>query len=68
MVALIVTVCAFLNGANCHDETFYFESRGSLNDCMSEAPLYLAEWGSTHPKWQIRRWTCDWPERSRQKT
>jgi hypothetical protein len=68
MVALIVTVCAFLNGADCHDETFYFESHGTLNDCMYEAPLYLAQWGSTHPKWQIRRWTCDWPERNRQKT
>jgi len=35
---------------------------------MYEAPLYLAQWGSAHPKWQIRRWTCDWPERNRQRT
>jgi hypothetical protein len=68
MVALIVTVCALLDSASCHDETFYFESHGSLNACMYEAPLYLAQWGSAHPKWQIRRWTCDWPERGRQKT
>ena len=45
MVALIVTVCALLDGADCHDETFYFESHGSLNVCMYEAPLYLAQWG-----------------------
>ena len=48
MVALIVTVCALLDGADCHDETFYFESHGSLNVCMYEAPLYLAQWGSAH--------------------
>ena len=35
MVDLILTVCLTANPGNCRDEHLYFESRGSLLQCMS---------------------------------
>ncbi|MFO1089538.1 MAG: hypothetical protein U1E46_08140 [Hyphomicrobiales bacterium] len=58
MIALIVTVCAITSAADCHDETFYFESHGSLAQCMFEAQPYIAEWSANHPKWSVSRWKC----------
>jgi hypothetical protein len=65
MITLIVTVCALVNASECHDETFYFESHGTLASCMFAAPPYMAEWSANHPKWTIRKWKCDWPDQSK---
>jgi hypothetical protein len=61
MIALILTVCAVSNATDCRDETFYFESNGSVVGCMFEAQPWIAEWASTHPKWTVKAWKCDAP-------
>jgi hypothetical protein len=61
MIALILTVCAVSNATDCRDETFYFESNGSVVSCMFEAQPYIAEWSATHPKWKVKAWKCDTP-------
>ena len=38
MVDLILTVCLTANPDNCREEHLYFESRGSLVQCMMLAP------------------------------
>ena len=49
IVDLILTVCMAANGNACHDEHLYFESHGSLMQCMFLAPAEMAKWSETHP-------------------
>ena len=49
MVDLILTVCLIANPGNCRDEHLYFESRGSLFQCMMLAPSEIAKWSQEHP-------------------
>ncbi|TIQ37945.1 MAG: hypothetical protein E5X48_02730 [Mesorhizobium sp.] len=58
MVDLILTVCLSANPGNCRDEHLYFESRGSLFQCMILAPSEIAKWSQDHPTFKIRRWKC----------
>jgi hypothetical protein len=27
------------------------------------APPYIAQWINEHPRWQVTRWRCDYPNR-----
>ncbi|TIP68838.1 MAG: hypothetical protein E5X58_48475, partial [Mesorhizobium sp.] len=48
MVDLILTVCLIADPSNCRDEHLYFESRGSLVQCMVLAPSEIAKWSQEH--------------------
>ncbi|HEY5817468.1 MAG TPA: hypothetical protein VIU14_03565 [Mesorhizobium sp.] len=63
IVDLILTVCMAANGNACHDEHLYFESHGSLMQCMFLAPAEMAKWSETHPKLKIIRWKCAYPDK-----
>ena len=55
MVDLILTVCLSANPGDCRDEHLYFESRGSLFQCMMLAPSEIAKWSQEHPALKVRR-------------
>jgi hypothetical protein len=61
MVDLILTVCLTASPADCRDEHLYFESRGSLQQCMFLAPAEIAKWSSEHPAVKVTRWRCAFP-------
>jgi hypothetical protein len=61
MVDLILTVCLTANPTNCREEHLYFESRGSLLQCMLLAPTEIAKWSSEHPALKVVRWRCAFP-------
>lgn len=63
VVDLILTVCMAANANNCHDEHLYFESRGSLMQCMILAPAEIVKWTETHPKLKIKSWKCSYPDK-----
>lgn len=59
LVTLYLTTCLVVAPARCDEMEFVFESRrGSLAQCMFEAPAFIAEWSSGHPKWKVTRWYC----------
>ncbi|RWK41289.1 hypothetical protein [Mesorhizobium sp.] len=65
MVDLILTVCLIANPDNCREEHLYFESRGSLFQCMMLAPTEIAKWSQEHPKLRVKRWRCAFPNKDR---
>lgn len=65
MVDLVLTVCLIANPGSCQDEHLYFESRGSLNQCMFLAPAEIAKWIGEHPGRKVVRWKCALPDHGR---
>lgn len=65
MVDLILTACLSANPGNCRDEHLYFESRGSLFQCMFLAPAEIAKWSQEHPSLKVVRWKCAVPSKER---
>lgn len=65
MVDLMLTVCLLADPNNCQTEHLYFESRGSLAQCMFLAPAEIAKWSEQHPGRRVVRWKCTYPEKGR---
>jgi hypothetical protein len=65
MVDLILTVCLSANPSKCRDEHLYFESRGTLFQCMILAPSEIAKWSQEHPNLKVMRWKCAFPSKER---
>ncbi len=65
MIDLVLTVCLTAQPANCRIEHLYFESHGSLVQCMVLAPPEIAKWTAEHPTFKVVRWKCDFPKHKR---
>ena len=61
MVDLILTVCLTANPSHCRDEHLYFQSSGSLVQCMYTAPPEIAKWTQQQPALTVVRWKCAFP-------
>ncbi|OAP39782.1 hypothetical protein AU381_09500 [Sinorhizobium glycinis] len=66
LVDLVLTVCTLANPTSCRTEHLYFESHGSLVQCMMLAPAEIAKWSESHPALKIVRWKCVFPVRDRE--
>ncbi|HTO32367.1 MAG TPA: hypothetical protein VL202_14510 [Pararhizobium sp.] len=66
LVDLVLTVCELANPASCRSEHLYFESRGTLFQCMMLAPTEIAKWSEGHPGVKIVRWKCIFPDIDRE--
>lgn len=65
LIDLILTVCLATNPAECRTEHLYFESRGSLFQCMFLAQPEIAKWSAQHPALKVVRWKCAFPDKGR---
>jgi hypothetical protein len=65
MIDLVLTVCLITKPADCRVEHLYFESRGSLSQCMFLAPPEIAKWAGEHPGRRVVRWKCEFPDQGR---
>ena len=65
IVDLVLTVCLFASPTSCRNEHLYFESQGSLMQCMVSAPSRIARWSEGRPALKIMRWKCVYPDGSR---
>lgn len=65
MVDLILTVCLTANPTNCRDEHLYFESHGSLWECIYTSPAEIAKWTEEHPALRVVRWKCAFPNKEK---
>jgi hypothetical protein len=63
LVDLVLTVCLIADAKTCRTEHLYFESRGSLTQCMVLAPPEIAKWTEQHPALKVVRWKCAYPKR-----
>lgn len=61
LIDLILLACTIASPSACHEYHLLFQSSGSLQSCMMQAPPYLAQWAGEHPAFQIKRWRCAWP-------
>jgi hypothetical protein len=62
LVDLILLACTLATPVACHEYHVLFQTSGSLQSCMMQAPPYLAQWVGEHPAFQIKRWRCAWPD------
>jgi hypothetical protein len=65
LVDLVLTICLISNPQQCRVEHLYFESRGTLFQCMILAPGEIAKWSRTHPAHNVVRWKCAYPQKGR---
>jgi hypothetical protein len=65
LVDLVLTVCLTVNPTHCRDEHLYFESSGSLTQCMALAPPEIAKWVGEHPALTVTRWKCTFPDKEK---
>jgi hypothetical protein len=64
-VDLVLTVCLVADPQTCRTEHHYFESRGSLSQCMFLAQPEIAKWSQGHPRDRVVRWRCAYPDKGR---
>ncbi|MFO1089248.1 MAG: hypothetical protein U1E46_06670 [Hyphomicrobiales bacterium] len=64
MVALILTVCALANPADCKEEIIPLEGV-AITRCMLNAQPVMEEWSQSHPKWRIAQWKCGNPDQGK---
>ena len=65
LIDLILMACAIASPNACHEYHVIFQSAGSLQSCMIQAPPYLAQWNEQHPSYKIMSWRCAWPDQER---
>ena len=61
---LILSICLLASPGICKEEMLPFDNKQALlpSRCIMEAPIAIAEWSETHPKWKVTKWRCDRPD------
>lgn len=59
MLELVVTACLMATPDKCKDVAIAQAPAGmTVNACMSQAQMPLAEWAGQNPAYRIKSWTC----------
>ncbi len=58
MLAIVLSACLIADPKHCRDFKIPLDVSMDAMQCTMAAPPYFAQWAEEHPKWQIRRWTC----------
>jgi hypothetical protein len=66
LVDLILLACTLAAPSACREHHLMFQTAGSLQGCMMQAPPYLARWAEEHPSFRVARWRCAWPDQEEQ--
>jgi hypothetical protein len=64
-VTLVLTVCLATAPEKCREETLQFQDLKSLNQCMFQSAVYIAEWSEQHPALRVKKWRCRVADASR---
>jgi hypothetical protein len=58
-IVLAFSACLVDNPAKCKDvELVYSAEEVTQMQCLMTAPVQLAKWNESHPRWRTQRWTC----------
>jgi hypothetical protein len=68
LIELILTVCSLAQPGACEEQSLAFvDEQSSLMQCMLQAQPTIAQWVNQHPKRQVVKWRCGYPEREAKK-
>lgn len=57
---LVLSICLLASPGVCKDESLSMsqEQPALSSSCIMAAPILIAEWCETHPKWKVIKWRC----------
>jgi hypothetical protein len=59
MYEIILSVCLAAEPQRCKEEHLtLLEEAAQPYQCMLQGQIEIVRWSETHPKWNVRRWTC----------
>ncbi len=59
MIELALVVCLAAEPAKCKDVGLTYSSEDlTPQQCLLRAQPEIAKWVDTHPRWQVKRWSC----------
>lgn len=59
MLELLMTVCLLSDPSRCKDVPLTYSAEHlTPMQCMMGAQPEIAKWIDSHPKWTLKRWTC----------
>ena len=59
MIELVVAVCFLDDPTRCKEVSLVNAEEGmTSHQCMMGAMPEIAQWVDTHPRWQLKSWTC----------
>jgi hypothetical protein len=61
MIQIVMMVCKLAQPDICEEQHIQFAWQGSLRRCTMEAQVYIAQWASEHPQWEIKNFHCENP-------
>lgn len=56
---LVMLVCLISDPQSCKEETIKVSGAGEVKSCMWNAQFDMAAWAADHPKYEIRKFTCE---------
>ena len=59
MLELLVSTCLISEPTSCKDVSLVYSAESATPfQCMMGAQSEIAKWADEHPKWVVKRWTC----------
>ena len=59
MIELILSVCLAADPGRCKDEFLTMMEEGATPyQCKMKGQIEIVKWSEAHPKWQVKRWSC----------
>ena len=59
MLELLVSICLASEPSQCKEVSLVYAADSATPfQCMMGAPSEIAKWADEHPKWLVKRWTC----------
>jgi hypothetical protein len=59
MIELLLSVCLSTEPNSCKDVALSYAAENLTPfQCMMGAQPEIAKWADAHPKWTVKRWTC----------
>lgn len=62
MYELLIIACLASQPSICEEFHVPFHQPTGIRACMHHAQFRLAEWVTTMPEWNVKRWTCGFPQ------
>lgn len=59
MFEILLSVCLAAEPSRCKDEHLTLLEDAALPyQCMLAGQIEIVRWSESHPKWNVKRWTC----------
>ena len=62
MLELLIVACLVGQPEQCEEFPLPFSQPMSMVQCLLKGSLYAQRWANENPDWQMRRWSCGFPQ------